>query len=77
MGDRLQPNLSDCYGNQHWFKQSQLKATEPERVLYLAIPVDAYRTFFQLEFTQTAVQKYQVLLVVYDPLNELIVQWIK
>lgn len=54
-----------------------LKGTEPERVLYLAVPVDAYRTFFQLEFTQTAVQIYQVLLVVYDPVNEVIVQWIK
>ncbi len=54
-----------------------LKATEPERVLYLAVPIDAYRTFFQLEFTQTAVQIYQVLLVVYDPVHEVIVQWIK
>jgi hypothetical protein len=54
-----------------------LKATEPERVLYLAVPVNAYRTFFQLEFTQTAVQIYQVLLVVYDPVNDVIVQWIK
>ncbi|RCJ23494.1 fatty-acid oxidation protein subunit alpha [Nostoc sp. ATCC 43529] len=54
-----------------------LKAAEPERVLYLAVPVDAYKTFFQLEFTQTAVKTYQVLLVVYDPVNEVIVQWIK
>ena len=54
-----------------------LAATEPERVLYLAVPVDTYRTFFQLEFTQIAVEKYQVLLVVYDPVNEVIVQWIK
>jgi hypothetical protein len=54
-----------------------LKTTEPERLLYLAVPVDAYRTFFQLEFTQIAVQTYQVLLVVYDPVNEVIVQWIK
>ncbi len=54
-----------------------LKSTEPERVLYLVVPVDAYRTFFKLEFTQTAVQIYEVLLVVYDPVNEVIVQWIK
>jgi hypothetical protein len=31
----------------------------------------------ELEFTQIAVEKYQVLLVVYDPVNEVIVQWIK
>ncbi|BBD60988.1 fdxN element excision controlling factor protein [Nostoc sp. HK-01] len=54
-----------------------LESTQSERVLYLAVPVDAYQNFFQLEFTQTALQKYQVLLVVYDPVNEVIVQWIK
>lgn len=52
-----------------------LEETEPERVLYMAVPLDAYRTFFQLEFTQIAVQKYQILLIVYDPENEVIVQW--
>lgn len=52
-----------------------LEATQPERILYLAVPLDAYQTFFQFEFTQTAIQKYQVLLIVYDPVNEVIVQW--
>ena len=53
-----------------------LQANEPERILYLAIPLDAYKTFFQLEFSQTAVQQYQILLIVYDPVNEAIAQWI-
>ena len=52
-----------------------LSATEPERILYLAVPLDAYETFFQLEFTQEAIQLYQILLIVYDPVNEVIVQW--
>jgi hypothetical protein len=52
-----------------------LEATEPDRVLYLAVPLDAYQTFFQFEFTQTALQRYQVLLIVYDPVNEVIFQW--
>ena len=47
------------------------------RTLYLAVPLDVYQTFFQLEFTQTAVQRYQILLVVYNPVNEEIVKWIK
>jgi len=34
-----------------------------------------YRTFFQSEFTQAAVQQYQVFLIVYDSKNEVIVQW--
>lgn len=53
-----------------------LQANEPERILYLAIPLDAYKTFFQLEFSQTAIQQYQILLIVYDPVNEVVVQWI-
>lgn len=52
-----------------------LEATEPDRLLYMAVPLDTYQTFFQFEFTQTAVQRYQVLLIVYDPANEVIVQW--
>ncbi len=53
-----------------------LESVEPERTLYLAVPLDTYQTFFQNEFTQTAIQRYQVLLVVYEPTNEVIVQWI-
>lgn len=54
-----------------------LEATEPDRKLYMAVPLDIYKTFFQLEFTQTAVQQYQVLLIVYNPVNEVIITWIK
>ena len=54
-----------------------LVATEPERLLYLAVHLDTYQTFFQLEFTKIAVQQYQIPLIVYDPANEVIVQWIK
>ena len=54
-----------------------LESVEPDRSLYLAVPIDAYQTFFQYEFTQTAIQRYQVLIIVYDPANEVIVRWIK
>lgn len=53
-----------------------LESVEPDRTLYLAVPLDTYQTFFQYEFTQTAIQRYQVLIIVYDPANEVIVQWI-
>ena len=52
-----------------------LASVEPNRKLYLAVPFEVYRTFFQSEFAQTAVQQYQVLQIVYDPTNEVIVQW--
>lgn len=54
-----------------------LQSKEPERVLYLAVPLDVYKTFFQLEFSQTAIQEYKLLLIVYDPVKEIIVRWIK
>jgi len=34
-----------------------LEAIDPDRLLYLAVPADAYRTFFKLEFTQTAIRQ--------------------
>ncbi len=34
-------------------------------------------SFFQLDFTQAAIKAYQILLIVYDPNNELIVEWTK
>lgn len=43
-----------------------LKSVEPDRTLYLAVPLDTYH----------AIQRYQVLIIVYDPANEVIVQWI-
>jgi len=54
-----------------------LESIDPDRSLYLAVPIDAYQTFFQYEFTQIALQRYEVLIIVYDPANEVIVQWIK
>ncbi len=70
--------ITDFYGalGQFLSYRLALEAMEPDRLLYLAIPADAYRTFFQLEFTKEAIQKYQILLFVYEPVNEVILQWI-
>lgn len=52
-----------------------LQMNEPERTLYLAVPTDTYESFFQERFTQEAIKLYQVKLIVYDPLQEVIIQW--
>lgn len=49
---------------------------EPDRTLYLAIPQDAYETTFTVPFVQRAVKRYQVSIIVYDPVIEEIVEWI-
>ncbi|MCA6596512.1 MAG: hypothetical protein IM539_09430 [Pseudanabaena sp. M046S1SP1A06QC] len=44
--------------------------------LYLAIPLDAYETFFQSRFAQASIDRYQLKLIVYEPIAEEIVKWI-
>jgi hypothetical protein len=55
--------------------QLALEEAEPDRKLYLAIPFDAYRAFFNLELIRLLIQRYQVRLIVYEPETEEIVQW--
>jgi len=52
-----------------------LKATDPERQLFLAVPDIAYNTFFQKEFPRMVIEQYQLELFVYDIENEVIVLW--
>jgi hypothetical protein len=53
-----------------------LELKEPERTLYLAIPVITHEAFFQREFLQLSVERYQIKRIIYDPKNEVITQWI-
>ncbi|NMF58364.1 XisH family protein [Pseudanabaena yagii] len=53
-----------------------LEIIDPTRILYLAVPVGAYESFFRREFTQTSLERYQIALIIYDPFQEVIVQWI-
>ncbi len=53
-----------------------LEKNESDRILYLAVPLDVYESFFQFDFTQSAIQTYQIFLIVYDPSQETITQWI-
>jgi hypothetical protein len=46
-----------------------------QRDLYLAIPAIAYRTFFQREFAQASLEKHQIQFFVYEPSQEIILQW--
>jgi XisH protein len=54
-----------------------LDAKDSERVRFLAVPLDTFETFFTLPFTQTAVQRHAVHLIVYDPESEVIVRWLE
>ena len=49
--------------------------TEPDRVLYLAVPLETFASFFQERFVQEAVKLYLLRLVVYDPEKEIVTAW--
>lgn len=53
-----------------------LKQKDPQRYLYLAVPLDVYNTFFKLEFSQAAIEDYQLKLIVYNQDEEVINRWI-
>ncbi|MFB2838619.1 XisH family protein [Floridanema evergladense] len=54
-----------------------LEEQEPDRIVYLAVPVETYQDFFQLPFIQRSLRRYQIKLIIYDPKQEEIKQWIK
>jgi hypothetical protein len=58
------------------YKQA-LEQEDPERILYLAVPMEAFDAFFTLYFVQTSLQRHQIKLFVYHPGKEVIVKWQK
>ena len=55
--------------------QLALLQEDPERVLYLAVPEDAYERFFTLQFIQDALRYNDVRYLVYEVQAEVIVRW--
>lgn len=53
-----------------------LEENEPDRILYLAVPIETHQDFFQLPFIQKALSRYQINQIVYDPNKEEIEAWI-
>jgi hypothetical protein len=53
-----------------------LQQEEPTRVLFLAVPLDIYKTFFALPFTQGVIAQHQVKLLIYHPETQEVRQWI-
>ncbi len=52
-----------------------LEEQETKRILYLAIPVSVYRKFFILPFVQNIIKRFEILLIIYDPIDEVILEW--
>lgn len=54
-----------------------LEIQDPERVLFLAIPEDVWLRFFQKRVIQKSLERIRAKIVVYNPDENRIVEWIK
>jgi hypothetical protein len=53
-----------------------LEDDDPDRQLYLAVPLDVYKRFFRYPFIQTVIRRNQIPLLVYDTEKQEIAEWI-
>lgn len=70
--------VTDFYGALGQFLSYRLvlKQVEPERTLYLAVPLDTYEDFFTSKFVQLTINEYQLNLIIYNSVQGGLVQWI-
>jgi hypothetical protein len=50
---------------------------EPDRTLYLAVPEEVFNSFFQKTLIWKTLMYYRVCILVFDPIENRIVKWIK
>ena len=51
-------------------------SSEPERILYLALPIDTYQMFLRFEPAKTVIERYEIKLIIYNITSEEIERWI-
>ena len=54
-----------------------LSQKQPEREIYLAVPNTTHEIFFKLELIQLVIKSQNIKLIVYNPDQEVIQEWIK
>lgn len=50
---------------------------EPDRTLYLAVPEEVFNSFFQKTLIWKTLVYYRVCILVFDPIENRVVKWIK
>ena len=53
-----------------------LETSEPDRILFLALPHYAYSSYFQRDLPQAVIQRYGLKLIIYNTDTEVIEKWI-
>lgn len=54
-----------------------LESQEPDRTLYLAVPLDTYTASIAMPFAQAVRQRNEIPLIVFDPEKKALIQWIE
>ncbi len=54
-----------------------LEISDPSRVLFLAIPNDVWERFFLKPIIQKSLERVRAKVLVFDPIQNKIIQWIK
>ena len=54
-----------------------LNETNPEREIWLAVPLNIYQSEFQKKATQKIIAGLKIKILVYEPEEEVIAEWIK
>jgi hypothetical protein len=54
-----------------------LRRQEPERQLFLAVPLETYENYFSRWLAQSAMAEHQLKLIVYDARMEVVVKWLE
>lgn len=68
-------DLEESVG-QYSIYQTILMETEPDRLIYLAVPHRAWEGIFMSRFGRLIITKLNIRIVVFDPQKESIVRWI-
>jgi XisH protein len=76
LGDSLIYDFHSALG-QMLVYQVNIDLQEPARVLYLAVPLSAYERMTRQRVFEEVAKRYAVNFLVYDPVNQCLVQWIR
>jgi hypothetical protein len=69
-------DLRDAIG-QYVMYRDILLALKSERILYLAVTEDIYRSVFETPFSRLFMEREKLNLIIFDPDQEVIKQWIQ
>ncbi|MDF7818335.1 element excision factor XisH family protein [Runella sp. MFBS21] len=58
------------------YYQLAIEETQPQRILFLAVPLDIYDTLFEEPLTLKVIERYHLKIIVYNVKEEKIEKWI-